>query len=34
MDFLRKVDPNLKDYSFDLDVDSPTFSEMRFNMKD
>lgn len=34
MDFLRKVDPNLKDYSFDLDVDSPTFSEMRFNMND
>ena len=34
MDFLRKVDPNFKDYSFDLDVDSPTFSEMRFNMKD
>lgn len=34
MDFLRKVDTNLKDYSFDLDVDSPTFSEMRFNMKD
>ena len=34
MDFLRNVDSNLKDYSFDLDVDSPTFSEMRFNMKD
>ena len=34
MDFLRKVDPNFKDYSFDLDVNSPTFSEMRFNMKD
>ena len=34
MDFLRNVDPNLKDYSFDLDVNSPTFSEMRFNMND
>lgn len=34
IDFLRKVDPNFKDYSFDLDVNSPTFSEMRFNMKD
>ena len=34
MDFLRKIDSNLKDYSYDLDVNSPTFSEMRFNMKD
>ena len=34
MDFLRSIDPNFKDYSFDLDVDSPTFSEMKFNMND
>lgn len=34
MDFLRKVDPNLKDYSYDLDVNSPTFSEMKFNIND